>query len=105
MKQWFTRVGEIFPRKVSEATKDEKLSLQFAFDAMDRLTDSQLDLYLRKRGYIVVKCPFCGNDNPSMIETRNHRREQMDCHCDVCAKDWVEVFSNVSRENIIPTHK
>ena len=46
-------------------------------------------------------CPDCKNDNPSMISTADHRREQVFCHCEVCAHDWIHNF-NVTRQNIIP---
>lgn len=51
----------------------------------------------------MIKCPHCGNENASLIETRNHRREQMDCHCQVCAKSWVEKFKNIPKEDLLPT--
>jgi hypothetical protein len=47
------------------------------------------------------KCPKCSNDNPGMIETSDHRREQVYCFCDVCSHGWIHIF-NVHRENIIP---
>jgi hypothetical protein len=48
-----------------------------------------------------IKCPACGNDNGSLIETTNHLRTQMNCHCQVCSKSWVHIFPNIPREDII----
>lgn len=49
----------------------------------------------------MIKCPKCGNDNGSLIETTEHRREQMNCHCSVCSHSWEEKF-DVPKENILP---
>jgi len=72
----FTRVGETFPRDVAEMYESEK------------------------RMHLV--CPHCQNDNPNMITTYGHRRESMECQCEVCAKGWVEIFKEVKKEEIIP---
>lgn len=52
----------------------------------------------------MIQCPNeqCNNNDPVLISTRNHRREQMDCECEKCHTQWTETFKNLPRETIIP---
>lgn len=50
----------------------------------------------------MIKCPSCGEDNPSMIETTAHRREQVNCFCNSCSHSWVEIFKNIPKEDVLP---
>jgi hypothetical protein len=47
---------------------------------------------------IPIKCPNCQNDNPSLIETVEHRREYKICYCIVCGKEFVHKFERVPVE-------
>jgi hypothetical protein len=102
LERFFTRVGETKLTNIEDQTEEEKLSFGPLFELMDQLTDSQLDLYARRRGLYMIQCPNCGNDNPNLITTYGHRREQMDCQCEVCAKGWVEIFKAIPKEEILP---
>ena len=50
----------------------------------------------------MIHCPKCKNDNPSMIDTWNHRREQMDCNCAICGHSWVHIHNGIPSENYLP---
>ena len=51
---------------------------------------------------MMLECPKCKNDNPSMFDMWNQRREQADVNCQVCGHSFVHVFPGVPKENIIP---
>lgn len=47
-------------------------------------------------------CPKCSNDNLSMFDMWNHRREQVNVNCAVCGHSWVHIFPGVPKENLVP---
>jgi len=48
-----------------------------------------------------VKCPFCGNDDGTLIERSQRIRNEMNCICIVCAKAWTEKHIAMEREPVL----
>jgi ribosomal protein S27E len=50
---------------------------------------------------IKIECPKCQNDDVNMLDTTNHRREQMSVNCRICGHNFVYVFIGIPKEPII----
>lgn len=48
-----------------------------------------------------VKCPFCGNNDATMIETSKRERNQLNCFCMVCSKTFTEKSISYEREPVL----
>ena len=48
-----------------------------------------------------ITCPKCKNDDPSMLDTYGHRREQVSVNCKNCAHSFIHVFTEVPKEVLI----
>ena len=49
----------------------------------------------------MIKCPKCQNDNQSMFDLWNNRREQVDVNCKVCAHSWIHIYPEIPKENLL----